>query len=285
MDRHDRDRIYGELYFGLANPRLFCADRCGIDFGSRPRLPMPSMSARRTQLRSCMKAALRLLLRTVPPAFCMGVLALAPLLVLPSVGSAQCIDEAIRDELNARRRYRGVRERLFQKSGRFEISALGGVYAADLLSASYLVEGALTYHVTEDIGLEAAFAYSQAESSLVSIIEQDRGITLLRLNSPVYIYQAHLLWTLAYGKMRWFGAEIGRFDLSLAVGAGITDNQTSRGLTGSFGLGAKFFFEQWFAIRIDIRDQILEQQLLGESAIVNNLTATLGLSIFIPFET
>ena len=73
----------------------------------------------------------------------------------PSSASAQCIDEAIRDELNARRRYRGVRERIFQKSGRFELSVMGGLYAADLLSASYLVEGALTYHVTEDIPTEA----------------------------------------------------------------------------------------------------------------------------------
>src|SRR5688572_4668887 len=55
--------------------------------------------------------------------------------------TSACIDEAIQDELNARRRYRGVRERLFQKAGRFEVSVMGGVYAADLLSASYLLQG------------------------------------------------------------------------------------------------------------------------------------------------
>lgn len=197
---------------------------------------------------------------------------------------AQCIDEAIRDELNARRRYRGVRERLFQKAGRFELTLNGGVYAADMLSASYLVSGALTYHVTEELGLEASFGYSRADSELVRIIEQDRGISLIRIDAPVFLYQAHVLWTLAYGKMRWFGSEIGRFDLNLAVGGGITDNQTSRGLTGSAGLGASFFIGEWFAIRVDVRDQVLEQSILGESRIVNNLTATLGLSTYIPFE-
>jgi outer membrane beta-barrel protein len=202
----------------------------------------------------------------------------------PSSAHAQCIDEAIQDELNARRRYRGVRERLFQKAGRFELTLLGGIYAADLLSASYLVSGALTYHVTEELGLEASFGYSRADSELVRIIEQDRGISLIRIDAPVYLYQAHLLWTLAYGKLRWFGAEIGRFDIRLAIGGGITDNQTSRGLTGSAGLGASFFIGEWFAIRVDVRDQILEQSILGESRIVNNLTATLGLSVFIPFE-
>jgi len=198
--------------------------------------------------------------------------------------SAQCIDEAIQDELNARRRYRGVRERLFQKAGRFEVTLLGGVYAADLLSASYLVSGALTYHVTEELGLEASFGYSRAESELVRAIEQDRGISLIRIDAPVFLYQAHLVWTLAYGKLRWFGSEIGRFDLRLAIGGGITDNQAARGLTGSAGLGASFYVGEWFAVRVDVRDQILEQSILGESRIVNNLTATLGLSVFLPFE-
>jgi outer membrane beta-barrel protein len=203
---------------------------------------------------------------------------------LPSRADAQCIDEAIRDELNARRRYRGVRERLFQKAGRFEVSVMGGVYAADLLSASYLLQGTLTYHVSEEVGLEAGFGYSRAESTLVRLIEQDRGISLIRLDAPVFIYQAHLVWALAYGKVRWFGADIGRIEFNIAIGGGVTDNQTSRGLTGSFGVGVKFFFGEWFALRIDVRDQVLQQELLGESAIVNNLTATFGLSVFLPFE-
>ena len=137
------------------------------------------------------------------------------------------------------------------------------------------------------VGATAALALrlpAAAESELVRIIEQDRGISLIRIDAPVFLYQAHLLWTLAYGKLRWFGSEIGRFDIRLAIGGGITDNQTARGLTGSAGLGASFFIGEWFAIRVDVRDQILEQSLLGESRIVNNLTATLGLSVFIPFE-
>ena len=161
---------------------------------------------------------------------------------------------------------------------------MGGVYAADLLSASYLLQGTLTYHVSEEVGLEAGFGYSRAESTLVRLIEQDRGISLIRLDAPVFIYQAHLVWALAYGKVRWFGADIGRIEFNIAIGGGVTDNQTSRGLTGSFGVGVKFFFGEWFALRIDVRDQVLQQELLGESAIVNNLTATFGLSVFLPFE-
>lgn len=196
---------------------------------------------------------------------------------------AQCIDEAIRDELNARRKYRGVEERLFQKAGRHELSVMGGIYSADLLSSSYLLSGAYTFHVTEALGLEASFGYTRGDSEIVRIIERDRGITLLRESTPVFLYQGHLIWSIAYGKLRWFGGSIGRFDLYLALGGGVTDNQTARGLTGSGGIGMKFYFGEWFAVRFDVRDQVLQQEVLGESTVVQNITATLGFSVFFPF--
>lgn len=201
-----------------------------------------------------------------------------------SGASAQCIDEAIRDELNARRRYRGVTERIFQKALRHELSIMGGIYSADLLSSWALVQGAYTFHATEAIGLELSFSYTRARSEVVRIIEEDRGIVLFRVENPVYVYGGHLLWSLAYGKVRWLGGSIGRFDFYLAVGGGVTDNQTARGLTFSGGFGLKFYFGDWFALRMDVRDQVLQQELLGESQIVNNVTATLGLSIFMPFR-
>jgi outer membrane beta-barrel protein len=198
--------------------------------------------------------------------------------------ASQCIDESIRDELNARRRYRGVQKRLFQKAGRHELSALGGLYSADLLSSSYLVGAAYTFHFTEDLAIEASFGYTRADSALVRIVQNDTSFTALRLNTPVYIYEGHLLWSIAYGKLRWFDGGISRFDVHLAFGGGVTDNQSAQGLTGSFGLGMKLFFGEWFALRVDIRDQLLTQELLGTSKIVNNLAATLGFSTFFPFS-
>jgi len=197
---------------------------------------------------------------------------------------AQCIDEAIQDELNARRRYRGVEERLFQKAGRHELSLMGGVYSADLLSSYALAQGAYTYHFTESLGLELSFSYTRSRSELISIIEESTGSTLVRVDSPVYIYLGNLLWSLAYGKVRWFGGRISRFDFYLAAGAGVTDNRTATGLTFDGGIGMKFYFGDWFAVRIDVRDEILSQEILGQSRIVNNVVATFGLSMFMPFH-
>jgi outer membrane beta-barrel protein len=64
----------------------------------------------------------------------------------------------------------------------------------------------------------------------------------------------------------------------------VTDNHTTTGLTGSGGIGIKFYFGDWFALRIDVRDQVLQQEILGQSSIVNNVSATFGLSMFMPFR-
>lgn len=194
----------------------------------------------------------------------------------------QCVDESIRDELNARRKYRGVQKRVFQKAGRHELSVQGGLYAADLLSSSYLLTAAYTFHFTEHLAIEASFGYTRAQSKLVRIVEDETSFTALRLNTPVYLYQGHLLWTLAYGKLRWFEGGISRFDLNFAIGGGVTDNQSAQGITGSAGLGLKLYFTEWFAVRVDLRDQVLSQELIGHAQIVNNLAATLGLSLFLP---
>lgn len=196
--------------------------------------------------------------------------------------AAQCVDAEIRDQLNARRRYRGVRPRLFRKGGRHELSAMGGLLAADLYDASWLVQGAYTYHFSEDLGLELGFAYARAEAENVRIVEDALNTSLLDVDRDVFVYQAHLLWSLAYGKLRWLGSGISRFDLHVAIGGGYTDNESARGPTFSAGLGLKLYFTEWFAVRVDVRDQILEQELLGVSRLVQNLSATLGLSVFLP---
>jgi outer membrane beta-barrel protein len=201
-----------------------------------------------------------------------------------SAEDSQCIDESIRDELNARRKYRGVQKRLFQKAGRHELSVNGGLYAADLLSSSYLLSAAYTFHFTEDLALEAGFGYTRADSQLVRIVQDETSFTALRLRTPVYIYTGHLLWSIAYGKLRWFEGSITRFDLHLAFGGGVTDNQSAQGLTGSAGLGLSLYFGEWFSLRVDVRDHVMAQELLGHSQIVNNLAATLGLSVFLPFS-
>jgi outer membrane beta-barrel protein len=79
------------------------------------------------------------------------------------------------------------------------------------------------------------------------------------------------------------GGGVSRFDFNLALGAGVTDDSTSRGVTGSGGIGAKLFFGTWFALRLDVRDHVLQEVLVGDQHLVNDVLVTLGASMFLPF--
>jgi outer membrane beta-barrel protein len=202
-----------------------------------------------------------------------------------SAARAQCVDEELKQELVGGRHYRGVEERLFTKAFRHELSAMGGLYSADLYSSSWLAGGAYTFHFSEDLGLEASVQFTRFHSAVTDSYERryPQIQVLDRTDRPGTLYFGHLVWTLAYGKLRWMGDGISRFDFNVAVGAGVTDDSTSQGVTGSAGLGAKFFFGHWFALRFDARDHVLQEVLVGDEHLVNDIVITLGASVFIPF--
>lgn len=207
------------------------------------------------------------------------------LVLAPSLARAQCVDDELKQELIGGRHYRGVEDRLFTKAYRHELSVMGGYYAADLYSSSWLAGGAYTFHFSEDLGLEASVEFTRFHSAVTDIYErrypqiQVEGAT----DKPGRLYFGHLLWSFAYGKLRWMGGGITRFDFNFALGAGVTDDSTARGVTGSAGFGTKWYFGKWFALRIDLRDHVLREALLGEEQLVNDVLLTGGASVFIPF--
>ena len=198
---------------------------------------------------------------------------------------AQCVDEELKQELVGGRHYRGVQERLFTKAFRHEFSAMGGLYAADLYSSSWVVGGAYTFHFSEDLGLEASVEFTRFRSAVTDAYERryPQIQVLDNPDKPGRLYFGHLVWSFAYGKLRWMGDGISRFDFNFAIGAGATDDSTSLGVTGSAGLGTKFYFGKWFAVRFDARDHVLREVLVGDEHLVNDVVITLGASVFIPF--
>jgi outer membrane beta-barrel protein len=205
--------------------------------------------------------------------------------VAAKTAHAQCVDDELKQELVGGRHYRGVEDRLFTKAFRHELSIMGGYYAADLYSSNWLLGGAYTFHFSEDLALEASYQATQFHSAVTDSYER-RYPQIQVINSPNTngnLYFGHLVWSLAYGKLRWMGDGISRFDLNLAFGGGVTDDQTSRGATASAGLGLKLYFGKWFALRFDARDHVLSEVLVGDQHLVNDVLVTLGASVFIPF--
>jgi outer membrane beta-barrel protein len=198
---------------------------------------------------------------------------------------AQCVDEELKDELVGGRHYRNVEDRLFTKAFRHELSLMGGYYAADLYSSNWIAGGAYTFHFSEDLALEASVEFTRFRSAVTDSYEQRYPQIQVEssTNNPGRLYFGHIVYSFAYGKLRWFGGGISRFDFNLALGAGVTDDTTARGVTGSAGLGAKLYFGKWFGLRWDVRDHLLQEALIGDEHLVNDIVVTLGFSVFIPF--
>jgi outer membrane beta-barrel protein len=191
-----------------------------------------------------------------------------------------CIDENVKADLFAKRKQRTVRERLFQQTNRHELTVRGGYYVSDLFDGTWTAGAAYTYHMTEDLGVEASGAYTRLTSSGGPELERTFAVLQGKPRSQWY-FDADLVWVPAHAKMR-LGGSITHFDFFLAAGGGLVDSALSEDLAGNGGFGFKFFLGHAWAIRLDVRDHVFRQQLLSQVMWVNDLTATVGVSLFLP---
>ena len=100
-----------------------------------------------------------------------------------------------------------------------------------------------------------------------------------------------------YGKFMLFGKVPLAYDVHIIAGAGYaTTSGTGRiesggGFTPMFGFGARIFFSSWIALEVEVRDYMLNMQLVAPSSVVNpaetfehNWMVTTGVSFFFPPE-
>ncbi len=193
-----------------------------------------------------------------------------------------CVDQEIADRLAVKRKRRGAVDRLFVKQGRHEITGAGGYYASDLLSATYLVGGSYTYHMTDETAVEFAGWYTHANADIIRTLEDRRGVVLTDTYARMIFGESLLIWSPVYGKLR-LGGSIVFIDLHADVGVGVIDSKTSRGAAGVLGFGIRLFMGQSWAFRVDARNRTFRQDLLEERFLVNDTAVTAALSVFLPF--
>lgn len=193
-----------------------------------------------------------------------------------------CLDEALEADLDAKRRRRFVKARLYQKTNRHEVSVRGGYYVSDVFDGSAVVGGAYTYHLTEAFAVEASGAYTRIRSA--SGLGLERTFSLLE-GKPrdSLLFATNLVASPIYAKLQ-VGGSIVRFDLQVTAGAGVVDSALSSGVAGNVGVGFVFFTGPHVALRFDLRDYVYRQQLLARKVWANDLSATLGVSVFFPWR-
>lgn len=176
---------------------------------------------------------------------------------------------------------RGVQKRDFLKKWRGELALLGGWYAADSLSSTYSYGAAVSFFPAQDFGVEAMltrnaiqFRLEEPFSSFNGERHFDAGVAWNALVA--------MMWSPIHAKLRWSEKSITHADLFFVAGGGRTFNDTVQGLTFQAGVGLKMYLGRFVAIRFDVRDLIMPQEVLGRGRTTHNIAIMAGLGFWVP---
>jgi outer membrane beta-barrel protein len=176
---------------------------------------------------------------------------------------------------------RGVQKRDFIKKRRVEISVLGGYYASDALSSTYVYGGAVSFFPSEDFGLELLVARNPVAFRLE---EPFNSFDRERHFQPgvAWNFLGALLWSPVHAKLRWSERRITHADLLLVAGGGRTSHESVQGLTFQAGVGIKLYLTRFVSLRFDVRDLMVPQEVLGRGRTTHNVVTMLGVCGWVP---
>lgn len=149
-----------------------------------------------------------------------------------------------------------------------------------------------TLHANDNFGFELVnFSYTKTffSSFLGDIKANNPGINLGVDNQLLlYLLTTGIQWTPWYGKMATFSRWIAYIEPYIGLGIGMAKTDKSGYLTFYPSFGIRFFFREWFSMKVEWRDYIFSETrlnrttLVNEKALVNNYAVTLSLSFWLP---
>jgi outer membrane beta-barrel protein len=176
---------------------------------------------------------------------------------------------------------RGVQKRDFLKRHRFEVAAMGGYYASDALSSTYVYGGSVSFFFSEDFGVEAAVLRNPVSFRLENAFKSFDGQQHFQPGMAWNLLGA-LVWSPVHAKLRFSEHHITHADLLVSAGGGETLSGTAQGFTWQLGLGLKLYLARFVSLRVDLRDLMIPQEIFGQGRNTHNVAATFGVCGWLP---
>lgn len=234
--------------------------------------------------------------------FLTGASFFASVAVAPSAHSATGDEERFDDF-----EIRVIRPKFFSKKKRFELGAELTAIMNQTFIYTYLATGLLTYHFSEQLGLEMAgsFGFSIDKEDKATLKNSfDIKTQIIRTR---YILGGSLVYTPMYGKYQLKSGRLIYFDTFITGGAGLTGveylfdhcidpnediaSPTKRDTyiningpkpapktvsypTGSIGIGQRLFISRTIGLRWDVRDYIFPYDLKDGACSPNAASAS-----------
>lgn len=161
-----------------------------------------------------------------------------------------------------------------QKKGyqlKHELHGAVGVLPMDAMYKGVTFGGGYTYHFSHHFAWEAVqFLYSSnIDTGLKKDLQNSFDATPESFREVQFMVNSNVVFVPLYGKMSWLNRNVVQMELYLTAGPGIAkykeydlrgaDTYTEEGkyyFSGNFGIGLRFFINQRFSVRLDMRDYL-----------------------------
>jgi len=219
---------------------------------------------------------------------------------LPPAAAAQSKSDAFAGKIPP------VSGQLYEKAGRFEVTATGNLSLNDAFFTKYFGGLKLGYHFTESLSAAVHAAGGAAVKSGSAVVcsastgcADANEVMLRQVPGRIrWLAGAEAAWAPVYGKLNVMSEQVAHFDLSVFAGPDLIAYDTvlakadagsapamATSIGGHVGLGVRVFFTPSIAARLELKDYVYAVKVpnVGSgSDLQNQLFAELGVSFFLP---
>lgn len=158
----------------------------------------------------------------------------------------------------------------------FELGLFGGAYSTQNFGSSFSGGVRIGYHITEDFFVEAAAGRTKVSDEAFRRILPGgifTGNTETLIYSNLNVGMNVLPGEVFFGTNHAMPSQV-----FILAGGGTTRFNGQRMQTWDVGVGIKVYVADWFAVRVDMRDNIYTLDLLGKRDSTQNIELNAGLS-------
>ncbi len=161
----------------------------------------------------------------------------------------------------------------------WEAGAYIGSLSVEDFEVNVVYGARLAYHINEDFFAEGIVGFSNAG---LSSFERLSGSAPLLSDSEreFTYYSLGFGWNALPGEVFLGGRRALNSAIYLTLGAGSTRFAGGDRFTLTAGAGARVLVKDWLAAHLDIRDHVMEIDVLGKNKTAHNFEATLSLTAF-----
>lgn len=164
------------------------------------------------------------------------------------------------------------------KAKDLEFGVYYGVYSAEDFGSAQLTGVRLAYHVSEDIFFEGAYGSSTVTDTLFRSLLPS-GIFENEEEKLTY-YSASVGYNFFPGEIFLTKQRAMTSAVYVIGGIGNTRFANENRATVNFGIGIRMLPTDWFAVRIDMRDNIFESDIVGTTKTTNNFEMHAGIAVY-----